>query len=125
MRLILILCFIALTACSNITNNSSVESIVFEYVQELNNLPIPENASEIENRSAIDLKSYEVPEKFEVLNKAYIKKLTDEGWSITEIESNKVMRVMKDNSKYTLIITKKSNDKNLTNVTIRKNVNVK
>ncbi|AIQ14186.1 hypothetical protein PDUR_21400 [Paenibacillus durus] len=99
--------------------------MVFEYVQELNNLPIPENASEIENRSAIDLKSYEVPEKFEVLNKAYIKKLTDEGWSITEIESNKVMRVMKDNSKYTLIITKKSNDKNLTNVTIRKNVNVK
>ncbi|WP_233277407.1 hypothetical protein [Paenibacillus durus] len=125
MRLILVLCFIALNACSNITNHSSVESIVFEYVQELNNLPIPENASEIENRSAIDLKSYEVPEKFEVLNKAYIKKLTDEGWSITEIESNKVMRVMKDNSKYTLIITKKSNDKNLTNVTIRKNVNVK
>ncbi|MEC0233522.1 hypothetical protein P4H71_04025 [Paenibacillus kribbensis] len=110
-----------LASCSNVTNSSTHE-VNTEYgnVQELNNLPVPSTAIEVDKKSAKDLKNYEVPQPIENFNAAYQEELKGEGWEITEVESNKVISVEKNNINYLLIITK-SSDTQTTKVTVRKN----
>lgn len=119
MRLFCLVLLILLASCSNTTNPPMDEgSMEFENIGELNNLPIPTNATEVGNNSTEDLKTYEVPQGFEKFNTAYREKLKNEDWVITEVESNKVIAVEKNNIKYLLFITKKSNSQ-VTNITVR------
>ncbi|WP_256873534.1 hypothetical protein [Paenibacillus kribbensis] len=121
MRLICLVLLMILTSCSNVTNSSTQEvSTEYENVQELNNLPVPSTAIEVDEKSAKDLKKYKVPQPFENFNAAYQEELKGEGWELTEVESNKVISVEKNNIKYLLIITK-SSDSQTTKVTVRKN----
>ncbi|AZH28734.1 MULTISPECIES: hypothetical protein [Paenibacillus] len=121
MRLICLVLLIILASCSNVTDSSTQEvSTEYENVQELNNLPLPSTAIEVDGKSAKYFKIYEVSQPFENFNAAYQKELKDEGWEITEVESNKVISVEKNNIKYLLIITK-SSDNQTTKVTVRKN----
>jgi hypothetical protein len=121
MRLICLILLIILASCSNVTNSSTHEvNTEYENVQELNNLPVPSTAIEVDKKSAKDLKNYEVPHQpFDNFNAAYQEELKGKGWEITEVESNKVISVEKNNIKYLLIITKNS-DAQTTNVTVRK-----
>ncbi|WP_256021659.1 hypothetical protein [Paenibacillus kribbensis] len=95
-------------------------STEYENVQELNNLPVPSTAIEVAEKSARDLNNCKIPQFFENFNASYQEKLKNEGWEITEVESNKVISVEKNNIKYLLIITK-SSDTQTTKVTVRKN----
>ncbi|WP_223070161.1 hypothetical protein [Paenibacillus caui] len=95
MRLIGLLFIIVLTACSNTLDNSTE----YKNIQELNDLPIPSSATEVDKKSTEDLKNYEIPQTFENFNVSYQEKLKDEGWKITEVESNKVISVEKNNTK--------------------------
>ncbi|WP_404591916.1 hypothetical protein [Paenibacillus sp. RC73] len=119
--MICLVLLIILASCSNVTDSSTKEvSTEYENVQELNNLPVPSTAIEVDEKSARDLKNYKIPQSFENFNASYQEKLKGEGWEITEVESNKVISVEKKNIKYLLIITK-SSDTQTTNVTVRDN----
>ncbi|KJD46484.1 hypothetical protein [Paenibacillus terrae] len=118
MRLICLVLLIILASCSNVTDSSTKEaSTEYENVQELNNLPVPSTATEVDGKSSRDLKNYKIHQSFENFNASYQEKLKGEGWGIIEVESNKVISVEKNNIKYLLIITK-SSDTQTTNVTV-------
>lgn len=111
---LLIAMTILLTACSNTSDKLQTESD-----PQLHSLPIPAT-SFITTQPAHceDLRCYNLNVSPDNLKSQYVLSLLDAGWTVSSVESTKVLQATKDQVRY-LIILSKSDQENASKLTIR------
>ncbi|WP_037285392.1 hypothetical protein [Saccharibacillus sacchari] len=119
MRFMLVVLIVLLTACGSQTDPVEQES-QYRYVEELGGIPVPVEAKQLAFDAERKAGKYEVPQDYDSFHVSYHDKLDQEGWTLTEIESSKVISVEKNGKKFQVIVTGRSSDENISNLSIKR-----
>lgn len=119
MRFMLVVFIVLLTACGSQTDPVEKEP-QYRYVEELGGIPVPVEAKQLAFDAERKVGKYEVPQDYDSFHVFYHDKLDQEGWTLIEIESSKVISAEKNGKKFQVIVTGRSSDENISNLSIKR-----